>query len=154
MEQALQALAAHSAASAQQIQQMTEAIRQSSTNSSDIAQGMANLFERLAESGGQREQNFVGALQNVLQQSRTDMALSKETLSSRFKEVFEQSREKGVAEAPEAFAPCTWQDERNSCDDFKHRLRTWLGAIDVDVLQKPRMPPRSSSSCLRLRPRN
>ena len=89
----------------------------------------------------------MGALQNVLQQSRTDMALSKETLSSRFKEVFEQSREKGeihlhkLAEAPEAFAPCTWQDERNSCADFKHRLRTWLGAIDVDVLQQPRMAP-------------
>ncbi|CAE7300201.1 unnamed protein product, partial [Symbiodinium sp. CCMP2456] len=102
---------------------------------------MANLFERLAQTGEQREQNLVGALQNVLQQSRTDMALSQEALSSRIKEVFEQSREKGeiqlhkLVKAPEAFSPSTWQEERNSFGDFKHRLRTWLGAVDTDILQ-------------------
>ena len=141
MEQALQTLAAQTAASAQQIQQMTEAIRQSATSSSDRTQGMANLFERLAQTGEQREQNLVGALQNVLQQSRSDMALSQEALSSRIKEVFEQSREKGeiqlhkLVKAPEAFSPSTWQEERNSFGDFKHRLRTWLGAVDADILQ-------------------
>ncbi|CAE7457814.1 unnamed protein product, partial [Symbiodinium microadriaticum] len=98
-------------------------------------------FERLAQTGEQREQNLVGALQNVLQQSRSDMALSQEALSSRIKEVFEQSREKGeiqlhkLVKAPEAFSPSTWQEERNSFGDFKHRLRTWLGAVDTDILQ-------------------
>ena len=141
MEQALQTLAAQTAASAQQIQQMTEAIRQSAKSSSDRTQGMANLFERLAQTGEQREQNLVGALQNVLQQSRSDMALSQEALSSRIKEVFEQSREKGeiqlhkLVKAPEAFSPSTWQEERNSFGDFKHRLRTWLGAVDTDIPQ-------------------
>ncbi|CAE7514351.1 unnamed protein product [Symbiodinium sp. CCMP2592] len=104
------------------------------------AQGMANLFEHLAAAGEQREQNLVGALQNVLQQSRSDMALSQEALSSRIKEVLVESREKGeiqlhkLVKAPEAFSPSTWQEERSSFAECKHRLRTWLGAIDDEIL--------------------
>ena len=54
MEPALQALAAQTAASAQQIQQMTEAIRQSATSSSDRTQGMVNLFECSRENRGNK----------------------------------------------------------------------------------------------------
>ena len=35
-----------------------------------------------------------------------------------------------LIKAPEAFSPGTWQEEKSGFNEFKQRLRIWLGALD------------------------
>ena len=131
MEEALKQLAEVSQQTLQGIQTLAEEIRNTAATGTQREAGLAQAFQQTVATVQEQSSAAQQALTAAQQSAVTTMEEIGASLAKAVKE-----RKPGEVElhklikAPEAFNPGTWQEEKSGFNEFKQRLRIWLGALD------------------------
>ena len=136
MEEALKTLAEANMQTLQGIQALSQEIRHSAAAGSQREEGLTRAFQETVAAVQQKQAESQEALVRAQQEAVTTCEEIGSSLERAVKE-----RKPGDVElhklikAPEAFNPGTWQEEKSGFGEFRNRLRTWLGALDENMVR-------------------
>ena len=154
MEQAMQSLAQQTATNTQQINDLVSAVQQQASQQQQASTAAQNAA---AASEGEMREMFRNMLQvatrtstavheaasmiNNMGQMHRDFREHQEAREQAQAER-EKRREKGDVElhkmikTPDVFNPSSFKEEHEGWSEFRHKMRTWIGALDPEMLAR------------------
>ena len=145
MEQALQALMQQSQQATAQVQELAAALQQSTSLGTQTVSDLAQALSTFAGASAEREQRMIEAITETHKSTGGGIASSHSLFTQEVQKIVEAQERKErypgevdlrkIIKAPDVFAPTSWQEERQTWLDFRHRLRTWMCVVDPKGLE-------------------
>ena len=128
MDQALQQLAQLTEQNTQQILRLTEAVAAQQQQS-------AAVNEATSQAIAASQQQAAAALEQAAAQFSKAIAQLAEEASKKKDNIGEVELHKMI-KSPDIFSPSTFKEEKEQCPEFRLKMRSWIGALDSNLLEK------------------
>ncbi len=126
LAQAMNSQQAQASTASQQVQELTQSIAQQHRAITEATQATNTALSQQAELTA----NAVAATGKMTADAVT--ALSQHAESRRLGEIDLHK----MIKAPEVFGPATYKEERDGFLEFRVKMRSWIGALNNDILEK------------------